>query len=205
VLVSPAHAHRGWCLVQAPRWPMGDGGWGVSRASARGAVWGSQVGTIWTTGMTSANNEVGWATYDIRHTAHGVGVGNPGVLPAVLCVVCVCVFTRSVLPLIRFPLPYWVPPCVVRVFCCPASRTEAKAMTRIEAATSPCSRLCCAVELAQRLCMCLYIPICQCLPTSLSPIHKEANPCAPHSTYIGRCWYFPQKLPESPEPEITTC
>jgi hypothetical protein len=37
VLVPPAH--RGWCLVQAPRW-------GVTRA--RGAVWGSQIGTIWT-------------------------------------------------------------------------------------------------------------------------------------------------------------
>jgi hypothetical protein len=33
-------AHRGWCLVQAPRW-------GASRAG--GAVWGPQNGKIWTT------------------------------------------------------------------------------------------------------------------------------------------------------------
>jgi hypothetical protein len=34
-------AHRGWCLVQPPRR-------GVPRAG--GAVWGSQIGTIWTSG-----------------------------------------------------------------------------------------------------------------------------------------------------------
>jgi hypothetical protein len=47
VLVSPAH--RGWCLVQAPRW-------GVSRA--RGAVWGSQIGTIWTSRALEARGHL---------------------------------------------------------------------------------------------------------------------------------------------------
>jgi hypothetical protein len=37
-VLSPS-AHRGWCLVQSPRW-------GAPRAG--GAVWGSQIGKIWT-------------------------------------------------------------------------------------------------------------------------------------------------------------
>jgi hypothetical protein len=37
-VLSPP-AHRGWCLVQAPRW---------GAPCAGGAVWGSQIGKIWT-------------------------------------------------------------------------------------------------------------------------------------------------------------
>jgi hypothetical protein len=52
-VLSPP-AHRGWCLVQAPRW-------GVSRAG--GAVWGSQIGKTWTAlAITSTPGTGPWAS-----------------------------------------------------------------------------------------------------------------------------------------------
>jgi hypothetical protein len=52
-------AHRGWCLVQAPRW-------GASLAG--GAVWGSQIGKIWTTNDICIMNCVNMNAQCTQHT-----------------------------------------------------------------------------------------------------------------------------------------